>query len=41
MAAYTCDKCGMSANMTCGQCGLDLEHGTISTDDGAAVALSK
>ncbi|HAD75589.1 MAG: hypothetical protein CME08_09750 [Gemmatimonadetes bacterium] len=41
MAAYTCDKCGMSVNMTCGQCGEDLAHGTITTDDGSTVAVSK
>ncbi|HIF07270.1 MAG TPA: hypothetical protein EYQ64_10065 [Gemmatimonadetes bacterium] len=41
MAAYTCDKCGMSVNMTCGKCGEDLEHGSITTDEGATVAVSK
>ena len=41
MAAYTCDKCGMSVNMTCGQCGQDLVHDTITTDAGSTVAVSK
>ena len=41
MAAYTCDECGMSVNMTCGQCGQDLVHGTITTDDASTVAVSK
>jgi len=31
----------MSVNMTCGQCGEDLSHGTITTDDGSTVAVSK
>jgi hypothetical protein len=31
----------MSVNMTCGQCGEDLAHGTITTDDGGTVAVSK
>ena len=34
MAAYTCDKCGMSVNMTCGECGQDLVHDTLTVDDG-------
>ncbi len=41
MAAYTCEKCGMSVNMTCGQCGQDLVHDTLTTDDGSTVAVSK
>ena len=41
MAAYTCDKCGMSVNMTCGQCGQDLVHDTLTTDDGSTVEVSK
>ena len=41
MAAYTCDKCGMSVNMTCGKCGQDLVHDTLTTDDGSTVEVSK
>ena len=41
MASYTCDHCGMSVNMTCGQCGAELAHETITTDDGSSVAVSK
>ncbi len=41
MAAYTCDQCGMSVNMTCGQCGQDLVHDTLTTDDGSTVEVSK
>lgn len=41
MAAYTCDKCGMSIGvMTCGQCGAELVHDTIEKDDGTAVHIS-
>lgn len=41
MATYTCDKCGMSVNMTCAHCGKELVHDTITTDDGSTVAVSK
>jgi hypothetical protein len=38
MAAYTC---GMSVNMTCGECGADLVHDTLIKDDGGTVDISK
>jgi len=41
MATYTCDKCGMSVNMTCAKCGKELVHDTITTADGREVAVSK
>ncbi len=42
MAAYTCDKCGMSVgSMTCGHCGKELEHDSLTLDDGSAVAISQ
>ena len=41
MATYTCDKCGMSVNMTCAKCGQELVHDTITTADGRTVAVSK
>ncbi len=41
MAAYTCEACGMSVNMTCAKCGKELVHETITTDDGGTVAVSK
>jgi len=41
MATYTCDKCGMSVNMTCAHCGAELVHDSISKDDGSKVAISK
>ncbi len=42
MAAYTCDKCGMSVgSMTCGHCGKELEHDSLKLDDGSTVAISQ
>ncbi len=39
MAGYKCDKCGMSiGTMTCGK---ELEHDTLTKDDGSAVHISK
>jgi hypothetical protein len=40
-ATYTCDKCGMSVNMTCATCGAELVHDTLTTDTGVEVAISK
>jgi len=41
MAAYKCEKCGMSVGtMTCGQCGKELEHSTLTKDDGTTVHIS-
>ena len=35
MAAYICEICGMSVRgMTCGKCGKQLVHDTITQDDG-------
>ena len=35
MAAYTCDKCGMSiGTMTCGKCNAELVHSTLELDGG-------
>ena len=41
MAAYTCEKCGMSVNMTCGQCGQARVHETLTKDNGGTVDVSK
>ena len=42
MAVYTCEQRGMSiGTMTCGTCGKELEHSTITTDDGTTVHVSK
>ena len=41
MAAYTCEKCGMSVGtMTCGTCGKELAHDTVTLDDGSSVHVS-
>ena len=34
MPTYTCDKCGMSVNATCGKCDAPLENGVLKTDGG-------
>ena len=42
MTAYTCDVCGMSiGTMTCGKCGKDLVHSSITTDDGETIHVSE
>lgn len=41
MATYTCESCGMSVDMTCGECGKELVHDTITKPDGSSVAVSK
>jgi hypothetical protein len=41
MATYTCDKCGMSVNMTCAKCDAELVHDTLVKDDGSTVDVSK
>lgn len=42
MALYTCDVCSMSiGSMTCGSCDKELDHGSITTDSGEEVAVSK
>lgn len=41
MATYTCDKCGMSVNMTCATCDSELMNDTITTDSGVEVQVSK
>ncbi len=40
-ATYTCDKCGMSVNMTCATCDAPLENGTLTTDAGVEVQISQ
>ena len=37
MASYTCEQCGMSVNMTCGACGKELVHDTLTKDDGGII----
>ena len=41
MATYTCDKCGMSVNMTCVTCDAPLVNDMITTDAGVEVQVSK
>ncbi len=42
MAAYTCDKCGMSiGTMTCGACGAELVHSSLSKGAGSTVHISE
>ena len=42
MAAYKCDKCGMSVGtMTCGTCGKELVHSSLTKDDGSTVHISE
>ena len=42
MAAYTCEKCGMSVGkMTCGACEAELVHSELKLDDGRTVLVSE
>lgn len=41
MATYECAVCGMGVNATCAKCDEPLVHGTITTDEGAEVHVSK
>ena len=42
MVVYECEKCGMSVgSITCGKCGKELVHGSITKDDGTVVHVSK
>ena len=40
--AYKCEVCGMGiGTMTCAECGKELVHDEITTDDGTVVYVSK
>ena len=42
MVKYVCHNCDMSVSgLTCGACGKELVHGTLTKDDGTIVAVSK
>ena len=41
MATYTCSKCGMSVNITCGKCGKALVDDSLSKPDGSSVQISR
>lgn len=41
MATYSCSKCGMSVNITCGKCSKPLENDSLGKPDGSSVQVSK
>ena len=41
MATYTCDKCNMSVNATCGHCDAPLQNDDLSLPNGQVVQISK
>ena len=43
MITYSCEQgCGMSVNgLTCGSCGKELVHETITKDDGGTVGVAQ
>jgi hypothetical protein len=42
VAFYKCEQCGMSVGtITCGQCGKELVHDNLTTDDGRTVHIAK
>jgi hypothetical protein len=41
MATYSCEKCGMSVDITCTRCDSKLENDSITKDTGAKVQISK
>ena len=42
MSLYTCPTCGMSVGViTCGNCGKELLHETLTKEDGSTVHVSK
>jgi hypothetical protein len=42
MSFYKCEVCGMSVGtMTCGTCGKQLVHETLTKEDGGTVAVAK
>ena len=41
METYSCTKCGMSVNATCGKCNIPLQTGYITLNDGSQVQVSK
>jgi hypothetical protein len=42
MAMYTCEKCGMSVGtMTCGHCGAELVHDSLTREGGAMVQIAR
>ena len=41
MATYSCEKCGMSVDITCTKCDAKLVNDSITKDTGATVQVSK
>ena len=41
MATYSCSKCGMSVNATCGKCNAPLVNGSLKLDNGNSVQISE
>ena len=42
MVKYVCHNCDMSVHgLTCGSCGKELVHSTLTKDDGTTVDVSK
>lgn len=42
MLEYECSDCGMSVkHLTCGKCGTELRHNTITTAEGKKVEVSE
>lgn len=42
MSVYECPQCGMSVgSITCGKCGKELVHETLTKPDGTTVHVSK
>ena len=41
MATYSCSKCGMSVNATCGKCNAPLMNGNLKLDNGNSVQISE
>ena len=40
--AYKCEVCGMGiGSMTCAECGKELVHDSVTTDDGTIIYVSK
>jgi hypothetical protein len=41
MATYSCPKCDMSVNATCGKCDAPLVNDSLTKADGTSVQVSK
>ncbi len=41
MATYSCEKCGMSVDITCSKCSAELTNDSITKDNGTKVQVSK